>query len=30
MAAPQVSGSLALIASAHPSLRKHPGGWCAA
>jgi subtilisin family serine protease len=24
MAAPQVSGSLALIASAHPSLRKHP------
>jgi len=25
MAAPQVSGSLALIASAHPSLRKHPG-----
>jgi lantibiotic leader peptide-processing serine protease len=26
MAAPQVSGSLALIASAHPSLRKHPGG----
>jgi subtilisin family serine protease len=26
MAAPQVSGSLALVASAHPSLRKHPGG----
>jgi hypothetical protein len=25
MAAPQVAGSLALIASAHPSLRKHPG-----
>ena len=25
MAAPQVVGSLALIASAHPSLRKHPG-----
>jgi lantibiotic leader peptide-processing serine protease len=25
MAAPQVSGSLALIASAHPSLRKRPG-----
>jgi lantibiotic leader peptide-processing serine protease len=25
MAAPQVSGSLALIASAHASLRKHPG-----
>jgi lantibiotic leader peptide-processing serine protease len=25
MAAPQVSGSLALVASAHPSLRKHPG-----
>ena len=25
MAAPQVSGALALIASAHPSLRKHPG-----
>ncbi|HWD43151.1 MAG TPA: S8 family serine peptidase, partial [Actinomycetota bacterium] len=24
MAAPQVVGSLALIASAHPSLRKHP------
>jgi lantibiotic leader peptide-processing serine protease len=24
MAAPQVSGSLALVASAHPSLRKHP------
>jgi hypothetical protein len=24
MAAPQVAGSLALIASAHPSLRKHP------
>jgi hypothetical protein len=26
MAAPQVSGSLALVASAHPSLRRHPGG----
>ena len=25
MAAPQVAGSLALVASAHPSLRKHPG-----
>src|SRR4029453_12575492 len=25
MAAPQVVGPLALIASAHPSLRKHPG-----
>jgi lantibiotic leader peptide-processing serine protease len=25
MAAPQVVGSLALVASAHPSLRKHPG-----
>ena len=25
MAAPQVAGSLALIASAHPSLRKRPG-----
>ena len=25
MAAPQVVGSLALIASAHKSLRKHPG-----
>jgi hypothetical protein len=24
MAAPQVAGSLALVASAHPSLRKHP------
>ena len=25
MAAPQVAGSLALVASAHPSLRKRPG-----
>ena len=25
MAAPHVAGALALVASAHPSLRKHPG-----